>query len=106
MMVIPGACAMEFAKSYKQTVIYSICFAVFFNIVGLILAYQFAMKNRRNYCIDRSCNFTVYFYDKIPSVKNFIENDSGQYVERRMVFDEPFFFCFKMIRFIYIILKK
>ena len=44
MMVIPGACAMEFAKSYKQTVIYSICFAIFFHVVGLILAYQFAMK--------------------------------------------------------------
>lgn len=44
MMVIPGACAMEFAKSYKQTVIYSICFAICFHVVGLILAYQFAMK--------------------------------------------------------------
>lgn len=39
MMVIPGACAMELSKSYKQTVIYSILFAIFFNVTGLTLAY-------------------------------------------------------------------
>lgn len=41
MMVIPGACAMQFSKSFKQTIGISILFAIFFNVVGLILAYRF-----------------------------------------------------------------
>jgi zinc transport system permease protein len=38
MMVTPVACAMQFGKSYKQTVIYSVCFALVFTVAGLLIA--------------------------------------------------------------------
>lgn len=44
MMVVPVACAMQWAKSYKQTVMYSALFGVFFMIVGLFLAYYVGLK--------------------------------------------------------------
>ncbi len=44
LMVIPVACAMTLSKSYKSTVIYSILFALFFCISGLIMAYYFDLK--------------------------------------------------------------
>ena len=44
MMVVPVACAMRFAKSYKQTVLYSILFAVIFTIIGLTLSYYVGLK--------------------------------------------------------------
>jgi zinc transport system permease protein len=44
LMVIPVACAMQFGKSYKQTVIYSVCFAVFFMISGLYVSYYERLK--------------------------------------------------------------
>lgn len=44
LMVVPVACAMQFGKSYKQTVIYSVCFAVSFMIIGLFLAYYAGLK--------------------------------------------------------------
>ena len=44
MMVAPVACAMKFAKSYKQTVLLSILFAVIFTIIGLSLSYYMGLK--------------------------------------------------------------
>lgn len=44
LMVIPVACAMQLANSYKKTVIYSVLFAVAFTIVGLVLSYYFNLK--------------------------------------------------------------
>lgn len=44
LMVVPVACAMQFGKSYKQTVLYSACFAVFFMIIGLFVAYYARLK--------------------------------------------------------------
>ncbi|NYB75811.1 metal ABC transporter permease [Sedimentibacter hydroxybenzoicus DSM 7310] len=44
LMVIPVACAMQFGKSYKQTVIYSVCFAVFFMVAGLYISYYQRLK--------------------------------------------------------------
>lgn len=44
MMVIPVACAMQFGKSYRQTVVWSVFFAVFFTIVGLFAAYYGGLK--------------------------------------------------------------
>jgi zinc transport system permease protein len=38
MMVVPVACAMQLGKSYKQTVVYSVCFALFFTVAGLLIA--------------------------------------------------------------------
>ena len=43
-MVIPVACAMRFAKSYKATIILSILFAVVFTIIGLVLSYYVGLK--------------------------------------------------------------
>jgi zinc transport system permease protein len=43
-MVIPVACAMQFAKSYKQTILYSVIFAVLSTIIGLTLAYYKGLK--------------------------------------------------------------
>lgn len=44
MMVVPVACAMQFGKSYKQTVLYSVGFAVFSTVTGLFLAYYARLK--------------------------------------------------------------
>ncbi len=44
MMVIPVACAMQLARSYRQTVIYSVCFAVAFMIIGLFAAYYAGLR--------------------------------------------------------------
>lgn len=44
LMVIPVACAMQVANSYKKTVIYSVLFAVAFTVVGLVLSYYFNLK--------------------------------------------------------------
>ncbi|MDR1246554.1 MAG: metal ABC transporter permease [Clostridiales Family XIII bacterium] len=44
MMVVPTACAMQFGKSYKQTVLFSIAFAVAFTVIGLFLSYYARLK--------------------------------------------------------------
>ena len=44
LMVVPVACGMQFGKSYKQTVIYSIISAVLFNIMGLFISYYRHLK--------------------------------------------------------------
>ena len=44
MMVVPVACAMQFGKSYRQTVVYSVCFAVFFTVLGLFVSYYARLK--------------------------------------------------------------
>ncbi|MDD6070274.1 MAG: metal ABC transporter permease [Clostridiales bacterium] len=44
LMVIPVACAMQLANSYKKTVLYSVCFAVLFTVVGLFLSYYWNLK--------------------------------------------------------------
>ncbi len=44
MMVIPVVCSMQLAKSYKQTVIFSIIFAVAFTISGLFISFYAGLK--------------------------------------------------------------
>ena len=44
MMVVPVACAMQVGKSYRQTVIYGIIFAVVFTVTGLFLSYYLKLK--------------------------------------------------------------
>lgn len=44
LMVVPVACAMRFGKSYKQTLIYSIIFALLFTIIGLFVSYYVGLK--------------------------------------------------------------
>lgn len=44
LMVIPVACAMQLANSYKKTVIFSVLFALLFTVVGLFLSYYFNLK--------------------------------------------------------------
>ena len=44
LMVVPVACGMQFGKSYKQTVIYSIISAVVFTVVGLFISYYMELK--------------------------------------------------------------
>ncbi|WZL79315.1 metal ABC transporter permease [Eubacteriales bacterium mix99] len=44
LMVVPVACGMQVGKSYKQTVVYSILFAVSFTIAGLFLSYYLRLK--------------------------------------------------------------
>jgi len=43
-MVVPVACAMQYGKSYKQTVIYSVIFAVMFTVAGLFVSYYADLK--------------------------------------------------------------
>lgn len=44
LMVIPVTCGMQFGKSYKQTLLYSILFAVVFTITGLTVSYYKGLK--------------------------------------------------------------
>jgi zinc transport system permease protein len=44
LMVVPVACAMQFGKSYKQTVILSACFGLLFTLVGLFVSYYAGLK--------------------------------------------------------------
>lgn len=44
LMVIPVVSALQVSKSYKQTLIYSIGFGLFYMVVGLILSYQLQLK--------------------------------------------------------------
>lgn len=44
MMVVPVACAMQLGRSYLQTVVYSVLFAVGFTIAGLFTSYYAKLK--------------------------------------------------------------
>jgi len=44
LMVVPVACAMQIGKSYKQTLIFSIIFALLFTVLGLFLSYYANLK--------------------------------------------------------------
>ena len=44
LMVIPVTCAMQIAKSYRQTVLFSVLFALVFTIIGLLLSYYWNLK--------------------------------------------------------------
>lgn len=44
MMVVPVACAMQVAKSYKKTVLWSIGFALLFTLSGLTVSYYAGLK--------------------------------------------------------------
>jgi zinc transport system permease protein len=44
LMVLPVAAAMQVARNYKQTVIFSVVFAVFFTISGLFISYYANFK--------------------------------------------------------------
>lgn len=43
-MVIPVACAMRFARSYKETIFISIAFAMLFTAIGLTLSFYMGLK--------------------------------------------------------------
>lgn len=44
LMVIPVICAMQISRSYRQTLIWSVGFAVFFTVTGLFLSYYAGLK--------------------------------------------------------------
>lgn len=44
LMVVPVACAMQIAKSYRQTLLYSIGHALVFTIAGLYISYYLGLK--------------------------------------------------------------
>jgi len=44
LMVVPVACAMQFGRSYRQTVLYSIGFALLFTVSGLFVSYYASLR--------------------------------------------------------------
>ena len=44
MMVVPVACSMQLANSYKKTIIYAILFNLFFTILGIFISYYQGLK--------------------------------------------------------------
>jgi zinc transport system permease protein len=44
LMVIPVACAMQLANSYKKMVVYSVIFGLIFTIAGLFISYYWNLK--------------------------------------------------------------
>lgn len=43
-MVIPAACAMQIARSFRATLIWSVLFSEFFIVSGLVLSFHFHLK--------------------------------------------------------------
>lgn len=44
LMVIPVACAMRIAKSYRQTLLFGILFAVAFTVIGLFVSFYLGLR--------------------------------------------------------------
>ena len=44
MMVVPAACSMQIANSYKKTIIYAVIFNLFFTILGIFISYYKGLK--------------------------------------------------------------
>lgn len=44
LLVIPGICAMQYAKTYKMTLIISIIMSIIFVYLGLFLSYEYNLK--------------------------------------------------------------
>ena len=44
LMVLPVACAMQFGKSYRQTVFYAVGFGLLFTLLGLTLSYYMGLR--------------------------------------------------------------
>ena len=44
MMVVPVACALQLARSWKQTVLLSCCFGALMTAIGLVVSYVFGLK--------------------------------------------------------------
>lgn len=44
LMVVPVACAMQLGVSYRKTVLYSVAFAVFFMVAGLLISYYLSLR--------------------------------------------------------------
>jgi zinc transport system permease protein len=69
MMVVPTACAMQLGKSYKQTVICSVVFAVAFTAVGLFVSYYARLKPGGTIVlIGVACFLLILFVKKAASV--------------------------------------
>ncbi len=66
LMVLPVACALQLAKSYKQTFIYSIIFAELFTITGLFISYYANFKPGATIVMTGViCLLTILFYKGI-----------------------------------------
>ena len=44
MMVVPAACSMQVAGSYKKTIIYAVLFNLFFTVLGIFISYYNGLK--------------------------------------------------------------
>ena len=44
MMVVPVACSMQIANSYKKTIIFAVIFNLFFTILGIFISYYQGLK--------------------------------------------------------------
>ncbi|MDR2770420.1 MAG: metal ABC transporter permease [Clostridiales Family XIII bacterium] len=70
MMVVPTACAMQFGKSYRHTVICSIAFAVAFTLLGLFVSYYARLKPGGTIVlIGAGCFLLILLAKKIASRK-------------------------------------
>ena len=61
LLVLPGASARNIAKNVKQYHIFSILFALFAGILGLIISYYLGTSAGASICIVLSCIFAITF---------------------------------------------
>jgi zinc transport system permease protein len=61
MMVIPVACSMQFAKSFKQIILFSIGFDLIFTISGLYLSYYMGLKPGATIVVLGVCILIIIF---------------------------------------------
>lgn len=59
LMVVPVACAMLFGRSYFQTVVYSILFAIGFTVAGLTIAFYCGLKPGGTIVLTGVCSFVL-----------------------------------------------
>ena len=69
MMVIPIACSMQIANSYKSTIIYAIIFNLFFTISGIFISYYQGLKPGATIVIISVISFIIIILLKTISSK-------------------------------------
>ncbi len=81
LMVLPAACSMQFSKSFKQTVIFSVAFGLLFVLAGLTISYYADLKPGGTIALTGVVSLIVtYAIKKIirsSAPKRLIENGQG-----------------------------
>ena len=74
MMVVPVACSMQIANSYKKTIIYAVLFNLFFTILGIFISYYEGLKPGATIVLISIISFIVIIL--LKSILHYLKNKS------------------------------